>query len=139
MTVEQITRRGRGRNRPEELFPDGGAQLAPKPSGRSPEDDSTGNALVVVAPAEDDCDEDIAVVGQAEIRLYLGTHGDVCIAQIGWPDDDAIVLVRPENVPCLAIRLLKVAGYGDCEIAWRVGAFGYEDVVPGDPPSMGSQ
>ncbi len=95
-------------------------------------------AIIADAPTEADIRgdaDDLAIPEQRQIRCYVGASGDVVVSQNNWSDDDLIVLIRPENVPGLAIRLLKVAGYGDCEIARRVGAFAYEDVVPGDPPS----
>lgn len=97
------------------------------------------SALVPVpeCPETDSTDDDIAVADQLEIKVFLGGRGDVVIQQSDWPNDDTVILVRPENAAKLALRLLKVAGFGDLELIRNVGG-GYEDFDPNEPPSPAS-
>lgn len=50
-------------------------------------------------------DEKTIQGGPNDIQVYVGETGFVCIKQLNWPDEDAIVLVRKEDVSDLIEHL----------------------------------
>ena len=46
--------------------------------------------------------------GPNEIEVYLGKTGFVCIKQKNWPDEDAIIIIRRDDVPDLIDHLRAV-------------------------------
>jgi hypothetical protein len=42
-----------------------------------------------------DVADEIVVRQQAQIAVYLNSHGDIVIRQAGWPDDDVWIVVHP--------------------------------------------
>jgi hypothetical protein len=82
------------------------------------------HVLFVLTPSNKD---DVAIAGQFETKIFIFQRGDVVIEQSDWPEDHSVIVVRPENAPSRALRLLKVAGYGDLELVRNLGGAAYED------------
>jgi hypothetical protein len=57
----------------------------------------------------DDRWSNTVVMPQAEIQAYIGEYGDIVLRQIDWPNDDAVITVRPDHVPALVARLNALA------------------------------
>ena len=55
-------------------------------------------------------DDDVVLRGQPETAVYFNPYGALVIRQLGWPDDDSIVVISTECIDRFIDKLTDIVG-----------------------------